>query len=327
MNETPRNYEAEPSLETQTTEPAPLAPGERGGAVARATAWGMAQYSRAESWRPEHASVEIAFRWYERDKRIAGGVLGGGLAYRFFFWLLSLAVLLSSGLGFASRSGKNVGAATQDVGLGEAVADTVSDAASQSESGRWWLLVVGIWLLLWFSYGLYRALRLVHAAAWWLPPAPARRLPTAIAAVIGITVSVIVLSAGAGWVREHVGVVAGAFATLAFLAGVGVLWVWASGKLLSVKLPWTAFLPGAALVALGLEGIHLFTVLFLAEKLASASSLYGALGLAATLLFYLFMLGRIVVWAAELNAVTWQVRHPAAQVWSVQQQVRMPGTL
>ena len=44
-------------------------------------------------------------------------------------------------------------------------------------------------------------------------------------------------------------------------------------------------------------------------KLASPSALYGALGLAASLLFYLFLIGRGVVWAAELNAVVWEVRN------------------
>ena len=34
----------------------------------------------------------------------------------------------------------------------------------------------------------------------------------------------------------------------------------------------------------------------------------GALGLATTALFYLFLVGRGVVWSAELNAVVWEAR-------------------
>jgi hypothetical protein len=41
---------------------------------------------------------------------------------------------------------------------------------------------------------------------------------------------------------------------------------------------------------------------------ASQSELYGALGLAGSLLFYLFLVGRGVVWSAELNAVVWELR-------------------
>ena len=56
---------------------------------------------------------------------------------------------------------------------------------------------------------------------------------------------------------------------------------------------------------------HLFTVYFLEAKLTSASELYGVLGLSTTMLFYLFLIGRGVVWGAELNAVVWEVRHPS----------------
>jgi uncharacterized BrkB/YihY/UPF0761 family membrane protein len=61
-------------------------------------------------------------------------------------------------------------------------------------------------------------------------------------------------------------------------------------------------------VTAGFEAVHLFLAYFLAGKLESYSSLYGVLGLAATLLFVFFMLGRIIVWGAELNAVAWDVR-------------------
>lgn len=46
----------------------------------------------------------------------------------------------------------------------------------------------------------------------------------------------------------------------------------------------------------------------MANKLASASAIYGSVRLAGTLLFYLFLIGTGVIWAAELNAVIWQVR-------------------
>jgi hypothetical protein len=129
--------------------------------AARARCDGL--FARLEEAQAEHASIDVDFRWLLRDKEIAGGVLGGGLAYRFFFWVLALSLLSAGGLGFASRSG-------------------------------------------------------------------------------------------------------------------------------------------------GLEALHLFTVYYLAEKLASQSTLHGALGLAASLLFYLFLVGRGVVWSAELDAVVWDVR-------------------
>ncbi len=318
MSETPTQTEPDPVPPEEGTDAAGEPPEDatRSSLRARAealTARGEALLARLEHERPSHASIEIAFRWLFRDRQIAGGVLGGGLAYRFFFWLLALSLLTAGGLGFASRSGTNVESAVEGAGLSKAIGDSVSTAAQQSESGRWWLICLGAFFTLWFSWSLLRALRLVHAAAWRITLPPLRNAPRALAFVVA-TPFVLVLTVGAaGWVRENVGLLPGVLATVAVAGGFGVVWLWASMKLPSPHLPWTAFIPGAVVFAIGLEALHVFTVYFLADKIASQTALYGALGLAASVLFYLFLVGRGVVWAAELNAVVWEVRHPAPE--------------
>jgi hypothetical protein len=107
----------------------------RGGAV---RARGDALLGVLERSRPERLSIEAGFRWIARDKEIAGGVLGGGLAYRFFFWVLALTVVSAGGLGFASSSGEDVEAVAGDVGLSTSLATSIATAAKQSETGRWW---------------------------------------------------------------------------------------------------------------------------------------------------------------------------------------------
>jgi len=269
---------------------------------------GVALRAHLEEQRPEHVSVETGFRWLQRDKEIAGGVLGGGLAYRFFFWILALTVLLVGGLGFASASGADVAAESRSAGVTDSLATTVATAAEQSETGRWWLVLTGAVLVLWSSYGLLRALHLVHAAAWRIAPPPLRNAPRAVGLVLAVPVALLAATAAAGWVRAHAADPLGLVATLAIVAGFGAVWLWITMKLPSPDVPWTAFLPGAVLFGIGLEALHVFTVYFLQAKLSSASQLYGALGLATTALFYLFLVGRGVVWAAELNAVAWEAR-------------------
>lgn len=268
---------------------------------------GLALRTRLEAERPKHASIEICFSWILRDKEIAGGVLGGGLAYRFFFWVLAITVLLAGGLGLASASGADVAGDSRGAGMTTALASTIANAAEESESGRWWLVLTGIVLFLWFSYGLLRALHLVHAAAWRIAPPPLRNLPRAVGFVVAAPIVLLVATGTAGWVRTHSANPVGLLATLAVGAGFGVVWLWVSMHLPSKDVPWTAFLPGAVFLGLGLEALHVFTTYFLETKLANASDLYGVLGLATTALFYLFLVGRGVVWAAELNAVVWEV--------------------
>jgi hypothetical protein len=244
-----------------------------------------------------------------RDKEIAGGVLGGGLAYRFFFWIMAIAVLAAGGLGFASASGTDVAADAESSGLTDALANTVANAAAQSEAGRWWLVLTGAFLFLWFSFGLLRALRLVHAAAWRIPAPPFRNAPRAVGVVLLAPVVFLAVTAAAGWVRAHGSQSAGLLVSL--LVGVlfGAVWFWISTKLPAPEgIHWTAFLPGAVLLGTGIEALHVFTVYYLETKLANASELYGVLGLATTALFYFFLIGRGVIWAAEANAVVWDVR-------------------
>lgn len=259
--------------------------------------------------RPNHPTVEIVYRVIERDIRIAGGVLGGGLAYRLFFFVLAIAVLGAGGLGFGANSGEDVESAAEDVGLTHALSSSVADAAAQAQSGRWWLLLTGIFLVAWTSRGLFRALRLVHAAAWRtaVPPSNIVRGTGAVVAVAGAAV---VFLLAVGRVRAEFGLLTGLLITLAITAAFVGLWVWVSASLPSADVPWTAFVPGAVLLTVGFQLLNIATALFLADRLASSSELYGALGIAATALFYLYLLGRLVVWAAELNAVAWRFSHP-----------------
>jgi membrane protein len=268
----------------------------------------VALREQLEEQRPEHVSIETGFRWLLRDKEIAGGVLGGGLAYRFFFWILALTVLFAGGLGFASASGADVAGNSRDAGVTSSLASSIATAAEQSESGRWWLVLTGLFLVLWSSYGLLRALHLVHAAAWRITPPPLRNAPKAVGFVLAVPFVLVAGTAAAGWMRANAVDPLGLVATLGLAAGFGAAWLWITMRLPSPELPWTAFLPGAVLFAVGLEALHVFTAYFLQAKLANASELYGALGLATTALFYLFLVGRGVVWAAELNAVVWEAR-------------------
>src|SRR5215469_4150007 len=103
------------------------------------TTWAHSTVDRLDGVRPRHASVDVGFRWFWHDRQIAGGVLGGGLAYRLFFWTLALTVLVSGVLGEAAQDGENVNADAKDVGLPGAFAHSVSSASRESQSGRWWL--------------------------------------------------------------------------------------------------------------------------------------------------------------------------------------------
>jgi len=271
--------------------------------------WIRRQSNRITAMRSDNRVVETGFRMLERDSRIAGGVLGGGLAYRLFFWSLALAVLAFGGLGFAAPA--DVGSAAQGMSLGSSVASTLSAAAEQSQSGRWWLLLTGIALVIWFAFFLLRALRLVTASAWQVRSGPAIPRPLNLLTILAVPVVFILLSALTGWTANVLGIFSG---VVAFIIGVAIVtalvtlgFMW----LPSAPVPWWAHIPGAIVVALVVQTLAAVGGFFIAGQLADAEQLYGALGLAGTLLFVLFLVGRSIVWATELNAVWWEVWHSA----------------
>jgi uncharacterized BrkB/YihY/UPF0761 family membrane protein len=65
---------------------------------------------------------------------------------------------------------------------------------------------------------------------------------------------------------------------------------------------WPALLPGAILVAIGFQVTHGLVVYLLGPKLETSMSLFGALGVVATILFFMWVVGRIVVTAPILNS-------------------------
>jgi uncharacterized BrkB/YihY/UPF0761 family membrane protein len=69
---------------------------------------------------------------------------------------------------------------------------------------------------------------------------------------------------------------------------------------------WTAVLPGAITIGLGLQAIHLVNVYFISYRISTSSETYGALGAAAAILLSLFLIGRLFVAGVILNATLWE---------------------
>ena len=94
-----------PGVETSGRRPEQESPP---GRLSRSFRWSKENAARASAWalgaRESHASVDVGFRLAHRDQRVAAGVLAGGIAYRFFFWILSISVLTTGVLGFVNES-------------------------------------------------------------------------------------------------------------------------------------------------------------------------------------------------------------------------------
>jgi uncharacterized BrkB/YihY/UPF0761 family membrane protein len=125
----------------------------------------------------------------------------------------------------------------------------------------------------------------------------------------GGAVALVVSIAAARWVRDALPA-AGLLATLGVIAVPFTLWLLASYRLPHQGAGWLGLVPGAVLLAVGIEGIHVFTVYFLGPKLVNATELYGVIGIVSTVLFWFYLMGRLVIGAATLNASLFEQTAP-----------------
>jgi uncharacterized BrkB/YihY/UPF0761 family membrane protein len=243
-----------------------------------------------------HVAVAVPLRAVERNRRVAASVLAGGFAYRLFLWLLPFGLLLGGALGFMNA--KSTEDAVAGGGLPGAVTNAVGDAARSAHSNSWWLLAVGVPLLLWAGFTGAKAVVLIHSLVWDEPPRKAKPLQMSLA-FTGMVCAFFGAVALTWWFRDQW---PGLLAPVLTFAPLTALWLWASLHLPHRDAPWQALLPGALVVAIGFQVLHEAVGHLLVPKLEKSTSLYGSLGATTTLLFFMYMTAVLVVAAPVLNS-------------------------
>ena len=295
-------------------EPGDGRPGRRARWVERARRAGPAAVARLDDARPRFRAVDAAWELWDRDRSKAATLLAGALVYRLFVWLLPVALLVASLLGFlAQHDSEDPAELARDGGMGSYLVSMVGDAAAQAKGSRWITLILALFGLAVAGSGTVRALRLSHALIWDVELPKLRRAWVGPLALLGVTI--LIGSLGAlSWKANDLGPGIGLGFVLASSAAVGAGWLLASWLLPHGDAPWWALVPGALAGALGILGMHLFTAYYLTGKLESASEMYGSFGAAAAVLLWLSLLARLIMLAAGLNATLWhrRVRRRAA---------------
>jgi uncharacterized BrkB/YihY/UPF0761 family membrane protein len=243
-----------------------------------------------------HIAVAVPLRAVERNRRVAASVLAGGFAYRLFLWLLPFGLILGGALGLMDA--RNTEDAVKGGGLPGAVTNAVGDAARSANSNSWWLLAVGVPLLLWAGFTGAKAVVLIHSLVWDEVAPKAKPLQMSLAFTAGICAFLAAVSL-TWWVRDSW---PGLLAPVLTVAPLAAMWLWASLHLPHRDAPWQALLPGALVVAVGFQVLHEAVGYLLVPKLEKATSLYGSLGATTTFLFFMYMTSVLVVSAPVLNS-------------------------
>ena len=288
--------------ETDAAPTTALARGRQRAAAAQARAQQLAERAQAE--RTHHRSLDAAFEIVDRDAEVGGGIIAGALAYRLFIWLLPFALVCVGGLGLASdAASESPKSAAGSLGLGGLVASSFS---STSSTANWYALLVGVPVLLFATRSVLRVLIGSHRIVWGQVRSAAPK-PTSKATLLFLCLflSYFVLAALASWARAATPRL-GLVVTILEAAGFAGVWL-----LLSLRLPhrdatWRELVPGAVVIGVGVDLCQIAAAYLLGPYALAKEGTYGAFGVAAAVLLALFILGRLMVVAAEVNATLWE---------------------
>jgi len=247
-----------------------------------------------------------AFEALARDRRLGGPLLAGALAFRLFAVLLPLALLAAVALGYAATvddgAPKHIGRA---VGIGETALASVAGSAKLDADKRWFVLAAALVALVYAAVKAGRAVWAIHSLAW---TGQAERVAHPLRVglgLLGVVAGLGVVWGVSGLSRHELGDGGLAILLLAIVPFFGI-WLLAARALPHADAPLRALVPGALLVAVGLQVVHLGTVLVAAKQIQRASDTYGPLGAAFTILVWLFVISRVIIASAMLGAALWQ---------------------
>jgi uncharacterized BrkB/YihY/UPF0761 family membrane protein len=258
--------------------------------------------------RERSGMVDAGFLVQELDARVGGGILAGALAFRIFLFMVPVVYVLFTVLGVASRAlGHDPAQLAKHVGITGVLASTVVKVSDQS---TWTLvtLVLGAVVTMFITAGgLLKALYVVHWLIWRVPRVrPAGLAPRLV--LIGLTILASALGIAVNDVRNASGA-AGAVITVLVVTALSFAgWWWVSWKLPHAPAPASALIPGALLMAIGANVLQLLTTYWIGNLVARKTSTYGAVGIALAVLLWVYILGRIMVGSAGLNAALWYRR-------------------
>ena len=267
-----------------------------------------------EGRRPTSPLIDAGFRLGEHNRAVGGVVLAGALAFRIFIFSVPFVFVFFVTLGLYGSADSPADAASAG-GMSGLAANMVSDASTASQGARLTALIAGTFAMLWAAYGLARVMRITHALVWRCGLNRLSRPWIAPLVVIGYTLAATGLLRLLKFARDHLGTL-GSGVTVGALLVFAALWLGVSMMLpRDERTNWFDLVPGALLVGLGVQVLHLATVYYFTAKVSSLSERYGALGAALGLLSWCYVVGWLFAGSAVLNAVVFDAFGRTRRRW------------
>ena len=222
-------------------------------------------------------------------------------------FLVQYALVMIAGFGLASTGvGQDPTDAARAAGISGLLASAVGSESSLSLFNRILVLLFGGVALALTARSLVRVLWIVDRLIWGVQP-ERKPTPWAAVALFGFTTALFGIADLAAWMGSQ-SIALKLFAFVLTIVGSGGGWFLISKWLPHEDCAWSALLPGAVIVGLGVGLLHLLTISFVAHEVSRKSSLYGAIGISLALLLWTYFVGRLLTASIATNASLWKRR-------------------
>jgi membrane protein len=268
------------------------------------------KYAAVEDRRSESLPIDVAFRVVEADRRYAGGLIASGMAFRIFVVLVPFSFLVATAFGYVTElvNSENPQSVARDLGITGLVATAIDSSIGSSTSERVATLVVALYAVLWATWTLIRAMQTVFGLAWGQPSTTnLTKSLRPLLWVVGIMLAMFVGGAAVSVLLDNVGLLLAIVIRVLMFGLLVALWIVVSWLLpRAPETTWTALFPGAVFFAVGVEVLQFLTVYFFSRYIEDKTQTYGAIGASIAILLWAYLLGRLVVTSAFLNAERWR---------------------
>jgi membrane protein len=248
-----------------------------------------------------------------RFGEVYGNILANAFAFTAFLSLFPLMLVAVAILGYVA-AGSDTDLAEKVVtqlGLTGQAADMVTDTINTAKDSRQAASIVGLAGLLWSGLGVVAALQAIYDGAWQVKDRGLKDKAIGLAWLLGAAL----LFVGTAAITTVLRWLPGFLAPVGILVSFGVsflLWLWTAHVLPNKQVPWRHLVPGALVGAVGLEILKVVGAYYVPKMVASSSALYGSIGIVFAALAWLAFFGKLTVYSAVVNVVTYEKREGTA---------------
>ena len=248
-------------------------------------------------------------RVQKRYSELNGNYLASAVTLSSFLSIFPLLLFAIAILGFFVANSDNfANDVIERLGITGDAAQNIEDALDQAQKSRRAASVIGIVGLLWSGLGLVAAVQYAINAAWQVAGRGWRDKLKGLMWLGGAALLFLTSFA----TSAIIGLLPAFLKPLTFIASLSVnlgLWLWTFKVLSTRDIGWKSLLPGAVVGAIGLNILTFVGGIYVPKAVASASALWGTIGIVFAILAWLLFFGRLVVYSAVVNVIRWEEDH------------------